>query len=61
MAAKADKPILIVQQRDRDIQQKVFSGFGPPTEIVPVNPALRKKLSGQLNEVAALIEPNAQR
>ena len=61
MAAKADKPILFVQQRDRDIQQRVFSGFGPPTEIVPVNPALRKKLSGQLSEVAALILPAAKR
>lgn len=61
MQAKLENPILLVHPRKADLKQRVISGFGEPKEIVPVNRALRRQLTDQLDiALDALKEPHTK-
>lgn len=61
MAASLENPILLVNSRKQDHQQRIISGFGEPKEIVDVTPEFRKKLTGQIEIIADKLQSNFQK
>jgi serine protease AprX len=61
MAANLENPILLVNSRKQDHQQRVIGSFGEPKEIVDVTPEFRKKLTSRIDLIADKLQSNFQK